>query len=138
MNSGSELFEQVFAEEVETNGDLHLAEIEDVDGVEDYDDDIYANEGWYNYHSVTFKYKGKQYNFEYKKHTSDNVCDTEYDYDSFSEIELEDNDVTVNAKIKEMTVRQLLVNLSNDLLEDGDTGVHLDMTIEEYLNNLFD
>jgi hypothetical protein len=44
----------------------------------------------------------------------------------------------VEERIKVMTLFQLLTNLHNDLQEDGDTGVHLDMTIEEYLKNLFD
>lgn len=89
MKNGAELFEEVFAEEIEANGDLHLSEIQELDDVEDYDDDIYNNEGWYNYHSVTFKYKNKHYNFEYKRHTADNVCDSHWDMESFSEVVLE-------------------------------------------------
>lgn len=36
----------------------------------------------------------------------------------------------------DMTVRQFLLNLDNDLKEDGDTGVHLDMQLEDYLKDL--
>jgi hypothetical protein len=43
----------------------------------------------------------------------------------------------VASKIKNMTLRQLLANLDNDLKEDGDTGVHLGMTLEDYLEDLF-
>ena len=39
---------------------------------------------------------------------------------------------------KKMTLRNFLTNLNNDLMEDGDTGVHLDMTLEEYFDNLFE
>jgi hypothetical protein len=35
-----------------------------------------------------------------------------------------------------MTIREFLNNLHNDLLEDGDTGVHLDMKLEDYLKDL--
>jgi hypothetical protein len=41
------------------------------------------------------------------------------------------------SKMKDMTLRQLLTNLDNDLKEDGDTGVHLGMTLEDYFKNLF-
>jgi hypothetical protein len=39
--------------------------------------------------------------------------------------------------IKTMSLRKLIMNVENDLREDADTGVSLDMTIEEYLNNLY-
>ena len=39
--------------------------------------------------------------------------------------------------IKTMSIRKLMMNIENDLREDADSGVSLDMTIEEYLNNLY-
>ncbi|UGO46166.1 hypothetical protein PQE74_gp083 [Bacillus phage vB_BanS_Chewbecca] len=83
---GLRLLEQVFAEEFENHGDFELYEIQELDGVTDYDEDLSYNSGWYNYYDVTFKYKGKSYTFEYKEHTSDNVSDTEYFYGTFKEV----------------------------------------------------
>lgn len=82
-------FEEVFADEIEENGDLSIYEIEDVEGVTNFDDSISYNSGWYNYHEVTFTYKGKRYSFEYKRHTSDNVCDEEIFWDTFKEVTFE-------------------------------------------------
>jgi len=45
---------------------------------------------------------------------------------------------TPEAVIKKMTLNQLLRNIENDLLEDADSGIHMDMTIEEYLRNLYE
>ncbi|AGI11840.1 hypothetical protein X915_gp118 [Bacillus phage vB_BanS-Tsamsa] len=85
---GLKLIEQVFADVIEEYGSMDLYEIEDLEGVTEYDDDIDYNDDWYNFHIVTFKYKGKYYSFEYKRHTSDNVCDTEYFYGTFKEIKI--------------------------------------------------
>ena len=38
--------------------------------------------------------------------------------------------------IEGYTLRRLLMNINNDLQEDGDTGVHLEMTIKEYIELL--
>lgn len=83
---GLKLIEQVFADVIEEYGQMELYEIQELDGVTDYDEDLSYNSGWYNYYDVTFKYKGKTYTFEYKEHTSDNVSDTEYFYGTFREI----------------------------------------------------
>lgn len=83
MKTGYDLVEEVFGEEAID----HLREIEEVDGVEDYTENLSYNSGWYNYYEVTFKFKGKKYSFEFKSHTSDNVCDMEFFYESFKEIE---------------------------------------------------
>jgi hypothetical protein len=39
--------------------------------------------------------------------------------------------------IKTMSLRKLMMNMESDLQEDADSGIRLDMTIEEYLNNLY-
>jgi len=39
--------------------------------------------------------------------------------------------------IKTMTLQRLLMNINNDLREDADSGIKMSMTIEEYLNNLY-
>lgn len=83
---GQDLLVEVFADEFEEYGEINMWEIEDYEGVTEYDDDINYNSGWYNYHLVTFTYKGKRYSYEYKTHTSDNVCDTEILWDTFKEV----------------------------------------------------
>jgi len=40
--------------------------------------------------------------------------------------------------IKSMTLYQLLRNIENDLLEDADSGIRMDMTVEEYLTSLYE
>jgi hypothetical protein len=47
--------------------------------------------------------------------------------------EVRDNAKEPEYMIKHMTVRELLFNLESDILEDGDTGANVDMTVEEYL-----
>jgi hypothetical protein len=42
------------------------------------------------------------------------------------------------AKVKEMTLRRLMTNITNDCQEDADTGFSWEMTIAEYICNLFD
>lgn len=44
---------------------------------------------------------------------------------------------SVLGKVKEMTLRQLMVNITNDCQEDADTGFSWELTIEQYLKNLF-
>jgi len=39
--------------------------------------------------------------------------------------------------IKTMSLQKLMMNLKNDFREDADSGINPDMTIEEYLNNLY-
>lgn len=41
-------------------------------------------------------------------------------------------------KVKEMTLRQLVANIIIDQQEDGDSGFHWELTIEQYLKDLFD
>lgn len=41
-------------------------------------------------------------------------------------------------KVKEMTLRQLMVNITNDCQEDADTGFSWELTIAEYLENLYE
>lgn len=84
--TGQDLFEKVFAKQIEKYGEFSLYEIEEVDEVTCYDEDITVSEGWYSYYLVTFRYEGKKYSFEYRKHTSDNVCETEHYPDTFEEV----------------------------------------------------
>lgn len=39
--------------------------------------------------------------------------------------------------IKTMTLQKLVMNIKNDLREDADSGINPEMTVEEYLNNLY-
>lgn len=84
--TGHELFEKVFAEQIEEYGEFEPHEIQDLDGVTCYDEDIDGSEGWFNYYLVTFRYEGKKYSFEFRKHTSDNVCEIDYYISSFQEV----------------------------------------------------
>ena len=36
-----------------------------------------------------------------------------------------------------ITLGRLLINLLEDLREDADSGVHLDMTLDEYIKSTF-
>ncbi len=103
--TGQDLFEKVFAKQIEDEdwGNFELHNIEEVDEVTCYDEDITGSEGWYNYYLVTFRYDGKKYSFEYRKHTSDNVCETEHYPDTFREV-VSDNefDKTVDEIIKDI------------------------------------
>ncbi|MDS7057140.1 hypothetical protein NXG04_07560 [Klebsiella pneumoniae] len=83
---GLKLLEHVFAEEIEKYGDVDLYGVEEIEGVTEYEEELNYNSGWYNYSDVTFKYKGKMYTFEFKEHTSDNVCDKEIFLGTFREI----------------------------------------------------
>lgn len=84
---GYALFEQVFADVIEEDGELEFYQIEDIDGVTEYSDELNYNSGWYNYSIVFFKYNGRKYSMEYKEHTSDNVSDTEHLWNTFKEIQ---------------------------------------------------
>jgi len=111
-------FEEVFEDEIEENGYLSEFEIEDVEGVTDYEDDISYNSGWYNYHEVTFKYRGKKYSFEYKSHTSDNVCDTEVLSGTFKEIEPANlKDLTLNKEWYSLEEVMYLLKLDPKAIE---------------------
>ncbi|QIW88719.1 hypothetical protein P59_122 [Bacillus phage P59] len=48
-------------------------------------------------------------------------------------VKVKDNAKDPEYMIKKMTIRELLFSLEDDILEDGDTGATVDMTIEEYL-----
>lgn len=76
--TGQELFEQVFGDEIE-----ELYEIEDLDGVTNYDEVSTSRDGWYFENTYEFRYNGKKYAFEVRDHSSDNVCDTTYLMGSF-------------------------------------------------------
>jgi hypothetical protein len=45
--------------------------------------------------------------------------------------------LVVSQKIKEMTLRQLMANITNDCQEDADTGFSWELTIKQYIKNLF-
>lgn len=44
--------------------------------------------------------------------------------------------MNVDKMIESMSLRRLLMNIENDLQEDGDTGINLDMTIKDYIELL--
>ena len=73
---GQALLEQVFGEDLDDI--FSLIRDEDLEGVSNVNEDLSYNSGWYNYYQILFDYKGKRYSFEYKDHTSDNVCDMTY------------------------------------------------------------
>ncbi|UUV46037.1 hypothetical protein [Bacillus phage vB_BanS-Thrax1] len=87
---GIVLLNEVFNDVIEKYGEINMYEIEDLEETEEYDDSISYNSGWYNYHTVTFTYKGRMYSYEYKSHTSDNVCDEEIFWDTFKEVTFDD------------------------------------------------
>lgn len=84
--TGRELLEEVFADRIEEYGEIELSEIEDcIDGVTNYDEVCYQN-GWWIEYTATFRYKGKKYTFDYRRHASDNVSDSDWYEDTFAEV----------------------------------------------------
>lgn len=84
--SGQELFNNVFADEIEKYGVVVYGEIEYIDGVTCYDERMSGMDGWYIETTISFRYQGKKYAFERYDHSSDNVCDTRYDVGNFREV----------------------------------------------------
>ena len=76
-------YEEIFGEDVDLDEVLSMVRFEDYKGATNVKDELNYNSGWYNYSTVTFDYEGKRYSVEYKEHTSDNVSDMEYLYDTF-------------------------------------------------------
>lgn len=80
----------------------HITELSIIDiYYDEYDDlvtDVSVNtevDGWYSYYTVRFTFEGKRYEGAFKKHNSDNVCDTsvtatihEVPFESYSVAEL--------------------------------------------------
>lgn len=63
------------------------------------------------------------------------LWETFYEYKGTPAIEWEEVRKRLNKK--NLTLRQLLINIENDLLEDGDTGTSLDTKLIDYLVDLF-
>lgn len=84
--TGQELFNKVFADDIEQWGYYELWDIIDNDEVSQYDENVAEHDGWYVVYGITFRYNGKKYYYERKEHTSDNVDDTEYLMHTFKEI----------------------------------------------------
>lgn len=61
---------------------IGMFDIEDVEGVTNYDVNNYDSEPWYHYFKVDFDYKGNRYVFKYREHASDNVTDRDFIEDS--------------------------------------------------------
>jgi hypothetical protein len=87
MKTGYELIEEVFGKDFDTD-DLYAIRDNDLEGYELISDELVYNKGWYNYYEVIFKdlKTGKKYSFEYKQHTSDNVCDGGLLLETFKEV----------------------------------------------------
>jgi hypothetical protein len=89
--TGRELLEEVFADRIEEYGEIELSEIEDcIDGVTNYDE-VCSQNGWWIEYTATFRYKGKKYRFDYRRHASDNVSDSDWYEDTFAEVEEKDH-----------------------------------------------
>lgn len=82
--TGWDLVVEVFGEEL-AEEIMDIRDINYLSGVTEWNTEFLYQEGWYNHYEVKFKYNNKYYQFEYKSHNSDNVCDTESDTDSFKE-----------------------------------------------------
>jgi hypothetical protein len=81
---GWDLVVEVFGEVVEDIMDLR--DIESISGVTEWSTDFLNEEGWYYYSKATFVYENKKYEFEYRTHSSDNVCDSDSDVNTFKEV----------------------------------------------------
>jgi hypothetical protein len=88
---GHELLQEVFADHIEEHGWIELSEIEDcIDGVTNYEEVCSQNSWWIEY-TATFRYKGKKYRFDYRRHASDNVSDSDWYEDTFAEVKEKDH-----------------------------------------------
>lgn len=90
--TGQELFNKVFAKEIEEYGEFEPHEIEDLDGVTCFEEYLCFYADWhihadsYIQYIITFRYEGKKYSLIKREHTSDNVSDTDFDLESFHEV----------------------------------------------------
>ena len=96
---GGALFEELFKRDIEHYGSFELSEIEYHDDVTCYDTEESHDEWWIEVYA-TFRYQGKKYGFNYKKHVM--TADSEWDVNSFHEVKEPDNVVTnmINNLIK--------------------------------------
>jgi hypothetical protein len=115
MLKSGELFEQVFALQFEEYGDFDISEVEDLDGVTDFNQTLIQKDGWYFESTYEFIYNGKKYSFEKREHSSDNVCDTEYLMHTFQEVELE------------LSFQEQVKNAVKFMFENGDISIYTDM-----------
>ncbi len=76
--------ESVFGEDEDLCEVLNLIRFDDFEDATNVKDELNYNSGWYNYSILTFDFKGNRYSIEYKEHTSDNVSDMEYLFDTFT------------------------------------------------------
>lgn len=87
--SGLNLWEKLFGEDVE------LYELEDMDDVTDIEQETKGVNGWWIEIEHTFRYCGKLYSLMEKTHSSPNVCDNEYLWETFHEVEEDKAEKTV-------------------------------------------
>lgn len=85
--SGQELWDDIFADEIEKWGELNPHELEDdVEDITCYKEEYLSKDGWYINYLISFKWKGIEYSIEKRKHSSDNVCDTNWFMETFKEV----------------------------------------------------
>lgn len=121
MKKGTELLREIFDDCYDENLSMIMCE-DTVEGVELISNKLSSNDEWYNYYEVVFSFKGKLYTFEYNKHTSPNVCETNIEYDAFvclgdtKELEQEKPDILAYKKT-EAYLRKRIDFLENELKE---------------------
>lgn len=87
--TGVELWEEIFGEEME------LYELEDTEGVTDIEQKTKGVNGWWIEIEHTFRYMGKRYSLMEKTHSSPDILDNEYLWETFCEIEEANTEKTV-------------------------------------------
>lgn len=75
---------ELFGEDEDLEEILNLIRFDDFEDATNVKDELSYNEGWYNYSTLKFDYKGKRYSIEYKEHTSDNISEMEFLYNTFA------------------------------------------------------
>lgn len=75
---------ELFGEDEDLEEVLNLIRFDDFEDATNVKDELSYNEGWYNYSTLKFDYKGKRYSIEYKEHTSDNISEMEFLYNTFA------------------------------------------------------
>lgn len=83
--TGYELLVKLFGEEEAE--EFEINEVEDMDGVEDYEQQSLGVSGWIQTVLHSFRFEGKRYSVQEESHTSDSVYDSETLWDTFQEVE---------------------------------------------------
>jgi len=131
--TGKELRDALLQEMEEATGEeVEFWDLEDTEGVENYERTSQGVDGWYETILHTFDYKGKSYEVEEISHVSDNVSDSAMVWDTFREVEQEktvilyiQHEQNTNASYKELfDAQEMYEQMVKDGVEKTSVEVH--------------